>query len=161
MKKSGPENKDALGVALRLLGVRQRSVFELTAKLRDKGFADSEINEAVEKLLQAGYLNDESFAAALARSRAAHKAWGPAKIARDLSNRGIARETVKQAVALACPAEDELARAAFERWQKRNRGKSGKEDIQRAFRHLSARGFSPSAIWKAIGRNGAVEDEQA
>jgi len=161
MKKSGPENKDALGVALRLLGVRQRSVFELTAKLRDKGFADSEINETVERLLKAGYLNDESFARALARSRASHKAWGPAKIARDLSNRGIAREIVKDAVALACPAEEELARAAFERWQKRNKGKSGREETQKAFRHLSARGFSPSAIWKAIGRKADMEDEQA
>ncbi|MBI2400997.1 MAG: RecX family transcriptional regulator, partial [Deltaproteobacteria bacterium] len=89
MKKSS-ENKDALGAALRLLGIRQRSVFELTGKLRDKGFTDEDIKEAVEKLLKAGYLNDELFAAALARSRASHKAWGPAKITRDLSNRGIA-----------------------------------------------------------------------
>ncbi|OGP15273.1 MAG: hypothetical protein A2052_09340 [Deltaproteobacteria bacterium GWA2_54_12] len=160
MKKNS-ENKDALGAALRLLGVRQRSVFELTGKLRDKGFADADINETVEKLLKAGYLNDESFAAALARSRASHKAWGPAKIARDLSNRGIAREIVKDAVALACPAEEELAKAALERWRKRHKGLSGREETQKAFRHLSSRGFSPSAIWKAIGRHGPVEDEQA
>lgn len=159
MKKNS-ENKDAMGAALRLLGVRQRSVFELTGKLRDKGFAAADINETVEKLLKAGYLNDESFASALARSRASHKAWGPAKIARDLSNRGIAREIVKNAVALACPAEEELAKAAFERWQKRNKGKSsGREETQKAFRHLSSRGFSPSAIWKAIGKQSPVEDE--
>jgi regulatory protein len=160
MKKSGPENKDALSVALRLLGVRQRSVFELAGKLRDKGFEDSDINDAVERLLKAGYLNDESFARALARSRAGHKAWGPAKIARDLSARGISREIVKDAVALACPSEEELARAAFERWRKRNKGKSGKEETQKAFRHLSARGFSPSAIWKAIGKAAPAEDGQ-
>lgn len=160
MKKSS-ENKDALGAALRLLGIRQRSVFELTGKLRDKGFADEDINETVDKLLKAGYLNDESFAAALARSRASHKAWGPAKIARDLSNRGIAREIIKGALALVCPEEEELAKAALERWQKRNKGKSsGREETQKAFRHLSSRGFSPSAIWKAIGKKGS-EEEQA
>lgn len=160
MKKSGPENKDALGAALRLLGVRQRSVFELTAKLRDKGFEGGDIDAAIEKLLKAGYLNDEAFAAALAASRARNKAWGPARIARDLSNRGLAREIVKEAVARACPAEEELALAAFERWRKRNKGKTAHEDTQRAFRHLSARGFSPSAIWKALGRQDDTEDGQ-
>jgi regulatory protein len=111
--------------------------------------------------LKAGYLNDETFAAALARSRASHKAWGPSKIARDLSNRGIAREIVKDAVALACPEEEELAAAALERWRKRHKGLSGRQESQKAFRHLSARGFSPSAIWKAIGKQSPVEDEQA
>lgn len=164
MKKSGSENKDALGAALRLLGVRQRSVFELTGKLKDKGFADADIHETVEKLLKAGYLNDESFAAALARSRASHKAWGPAKITQDLLTRGIAKETIKEAVRLACPEEEELAKAALERWRKRHKGLSGREETQKAFRHLSSRGFSPSAIWKAIGRQSPVEpveDEQA
>lgn len=160
MKKSS-ENKDALGAALRLLGVRQRSVFELTGRLRDKGFANEDINETIEKLLKAGYLNDESFAAALARSRASHKAWGPAKITQDLLARGIAKETIKQAVRLACPEEEELASIALERWRKRHKGLSGREESQKAFRHLLSRGFSPSAIWKAIGRKADMEDEQA
>lgn len=160
MKKTGSANKDALGAALRLLGVRQRSVFELAAKLKDKGFAVDEIDGTIERLKEAGYLNDGAFARALASSRAKHKAWGPARITKDLAARGIDRETIKEALALACPAEEELAKAAFERWRKRNSAKSGRELQIKAFRHLSARGFSPSAVWKAIGKTNGTEDEQ-
>ncbi|CAG1066420.1 Regulatory protein RecX [uncultured bacterium] len=158
MKKSGPDNKDALGAALRLLGVRQRSVFELKAKLRDKGFEGVDIDTTAEKLLKAGYLNDEEFARSLARSRARNKAWGPAKIAHDLITRGIAKETVKEAVTLACPAEEELASIALEKWRRSHKGLSGREEKEKAFRHLSSRGFSPSAIWKAFGRPDGTED---
>lgn len=161
MKKSGTESKDALASALRLLGVRQRSVFELTAKLKDKGFESGDIERTVERLKEAGYLNDAAFAKALAASRVNNKAWGPAKISRDLSGRGIDRETIKEAIALACPEEEELAKAALERWRKRNMKKTGREESQKAFRHLLSRGFSPSAIWKAIGSRAGMEDEQA
>ena len=160
MKKKGSANTDALGAALRLLGVRQRSVFELTAKLKDKGFDSVEIDKTVERLKEAGYLNDGAFARALASSRASHKAWGPARIARDLTARGIDRETIKDAVEQACPSEEELAKAAFERWRKRNSLISGRELQIKAFRHLSARGFSPSAVWKAIGKAGGDEGSQ-
>lgn len=160
MKKCGPENKDALGAAMRLLAVRQRSVFELTGKLREKGFADPDVNSAVDRLLKAGYLDDEEFARSLARSRARNKAWGPAKIAHDLAARGIARETVKEAVALACPKEEELASAALRRWRRTHKGLSGRQEKEKAFRHLSSRGFSPSAIWKALGKPEESEDRQ-
>ncbi len=159
MKKSGPDSNDALGAAMRLLAVRQRSVFELRGRLLDKGFEKAAVDAVVEKLLAAGYLNDEAFARALAASRAANKAWGPARIASDLAKRGISRETVKEAVSFACPAEDELAKAAFERWKKRNKGETGREEMKKAFRHLAARGFSPSVIWRVLGSHGA-EDAQ-
>jgi len=159
MKKSGQENNDALNAALRLLGVRQRSVFELAGKLKDKGFTRDDIDRTVERLKEAGYLNDEAFAKALAASRARNKSWGPAKITQDLLKRGIARETVSGAVALACPEEENLARAALEKWRRRNRALSDRQEKEKAFRHLSARGFSPSAIWKALGKQ-ADEDWQ-
>lgn len=159
MKKSGPENNDALSAALRLLGVRQRSVFELAGKLKDKGFSSDDIDRTVERLLEAGYLNDEAFARSLAASRARNKSWGPAKITQDLLKRGIARETVREAVALACPEEENLARAALDKWLRRNRGLSGRQEKEKAFRHLSARGFSPSAIWKALGGQADVDGQ--
>jgi len=159
MKKSGPVSNDALDAALRLLGVRQRSVFELAGKLKDKGFSGDDIDRAIERLKEAGYLDDEAFAKALASSRARNKSWGPAKIAQDLLKRGIDKETVRGAVALACPEEEGLAKAALEKWLRRNKGLSDRQEKEKAFRHLSARGFSPSAIWKAFGRQ-ADEDGQ-
>lgn len=158
MKKSA--DNDAFAAALRLLGVRQRSVFELGRKLRDKGFPEEDVKSAVERLLNAGYLNDEEFARSLARSRATYKSWGPAKITQDLILRGIAKEAVREAVKLACPEEEELASIALSKWRRRHKGLTGKEETEKAFRHLSSRGFSPSAIWKVLGKKGP-EDEQA
>lgn len=152
---------DVLETALRLLGVRQRSVFELGRKLREKGFSDDDIEGVTERLLRSGYLNDEEFAGALARSRSRNKAWGPGKISQDLAARGVARATIKEAVALACPDEDALAAEALGKWRRKSRAAaSGEQWRAKAFRHLLSKGFSPAAIWKAIGKKGP-EDEQA
>lgn len=153
--KDNPETKEvgslkAVQAALKLLSARQRSVRELEEKLLRKGFCEEAVNGAVEHLLQAGLLDDERFAKGLAESRTRHKAWGPARIARDLASRGIDESIIKSALA-GCAPEEDSALVAYRRWLKRNSRERGPRAREKAFRHLRARGFSTAAIMKAVG----------
>lgn len=141
---------DAVQAAFRLLSIRQRSVRELETKLLQKGFDGDAVAKTIEYLLQAGLLDDERFARGLAESRTRHKAWGPARIARDLASRGIEESVIKSALA-GCAPEEDSAREAYRRWLKRNSRETGPRAREKAFRHLRARGFSTAAIMKALG----------
>lgn len=159
--KEKPERKEggspeAVQAAFKLLSVRQRSVRELEKKLLQKGFEAAGVEGAVEYLLQAGLLDDERFARSLAESRSRHKAWGPARIARDLASRGIDESIIKSALA-GCAPEEDSAIEACRRWLKRNSRERGPRAREKAFRHLKARGFSTAAVMKALG--GLPSDE--
>ncbi len=144
---------DALNAALRLLSYRQRSVAELELKLKDKGFSQEEIAGAVEYLKDAGYLDDEAYAAALAQSRVRNKSWGPAKISADLAKKGIPPELARKAVEDVRLEQEATARAALEKWMRANGRACFAEDrgFERAFRHLKARGFDAGVIMNVLG----------
>ncbi|MFQ5735748.1 MAG: regulatory protein RecX [Thermodesulfobacteriota bacterium] len=148
--------KDVIDAALRLLSYRPRSAHELTRRLADKGFEAPEIKGAVGYLTDAGYLDDERYAASLADSRVRNKGWGPSKISADLAAKGIPKEIIKKTMARIGPAEEGTARAAFARWARRNRVVDRPEGkvFEKVFRHLKARGFCTSAIMKALSRSG-------
>jgi len=52
---------DAYQYALRLLAGQDYSVFKLTKKLRQKGFADAEIQDALAQVEQKGYLRPQAY----------------------------------------------------------------------------------------------------
>ena len=74
-----------------LLGSRDYSVKRLREKLCDAGFPAAVIDEAVEKLERAGYLNDIRFAQSYVRSHMRDRS--RLRIMRDLAGKGIS-ETV-------------------------------------------------------------------
>jgi regulatory protein len=65
------EAKDA---ALRLLAVRARSRGELERRLAQRGFGEAVVAAALDRLAEAGLVDDAAFAAAYAESRAARGA---------------------------------------------------------------------------------------
>lgn len=159
--KEKPERKEGgsaepTQAAFKLLSIRQRSVRELETKLREKGFDEDAVGKTVEYLLQAGLLDDERYARSLAESRSRLKAWGPARIARDLASRGLEESVIKSALA-GCVPEEDSALEAYRRWLKRNSRETGPKAREKAFRHLRARGFSTAAIMKSLG--GLPSDE--
>ncbi|MBI5809621.1 MAG: regulatory protein RecX [Deltaproteobacteria bacterium] len=132
-----------LSTALKLLSRRQHSIEEMGEKLKAKGFPAPEINSAVDYLKGAGYLNDERFASLAAESWIRRKAWGPGRIASYLRLKGIPGEIIKETLRANEAIESESAGRAIEKWLKKKglRPPLEKKDIEKAFRHLVARGF--------------------
>ncbi len=83
----------AFNKASELLSRRDHSEKELFTKLRQKGFAAG-AEEAIEKLRDYGYVNDERFAASYAAELRRLKHFGKRRIEQELFKKGIDREIV-------------------------------------------------------------------
>lgn len=143
--------------ALYLLGLRDYSCHELEQKLYTE--APPAIAAAVvERLREVGLLDDERYAARLARSLSEGKHYPRRRIEQELRRRGISNGLV-QAVVFDLEGEDfEQALALL---QKKYYNKLNDPDSRRrVIAALARRGFSYGAIRRAMDEMGAPDDEE-
>jgi regulatory protein len=105
--------------ALRILSYRFNSEAELRRKLRLKNFDAAEIEAVITNLRDEKWLDDDRFAGAFVRMRAA-KRMGPERIRRELQAAGVSREVIERAVAENME-EDRTRTALVELFRKRRR----------------------------------------
>src|SRR3984893_18410322 len=87
----------ALSTGLRLLARRAHSRVEMQRKLGRRGYTSDEIESAVVRLHELGYLDDLSFAEGLVRHRSASR--GPRALSAELAQRGVGRDQADRALA--------------------------------------------------------------
>lgn len=134
--------KPAYDRGLDLLARRAHFAAELGAKLGQRGYAEQDIESAVERLTAAGHLNEGEAARMLVRSLK-RRGYGRRRIELDLRRRGA--DSAAAAAALeAVDDEDELERAAAVAARWRSSRPSG--DPAALARHLERRGFLPRTI---------------
>lgn len=85
---------NAIQDALKLLAYRSRSVHEMTMRLQDKGYSDSDISETINRLLEWGYLNDSQFAEDWVKNRLRNKPMGSIRLRKELQQKGISNEII-------------------------------------------------------------------
>ena len=128
----------ALEAATKALARRDRSAAALTAYLERKGVEADEARAAVERLREAGYVNDERYAATRAEVLA-DRGYGDEAVRFELEREGLAGDQVAAAL-LALPPERE--RAAGFLLQART--------PLVGLRRLAAKGFSADALEAAV-----------
>lgn len=139
-----------------LINRRAMSRSDLEKKLREKGAGEGDIRYAAEWLEAIGALNDQDFAAMLARS-CAQRFYGPARFREELRRHGIDHALWEEAEALLPPEEDIID--AYLRAKVRTPPGDDRER-KRLSDTLARRGFSWPAVRSALRRFGAgVEDE--
>lgn len=121
-----------------LVGRRDFSTHELAERLSRDGYPGSVAEELVARASSCGLVDDGRYAAAFVRSKVA-AGWGRAKIARELSRRGIEAEEVVGWPDEFFDAGEERARALDLASRRRL---TGKNDFARTVRFLCGRGFS-------------------
>ncbi|HLB37623.1 MAG TPA: regulatory protein RecX [Gemmatimonadales bacterium] len=92
------EVESAHQVAARLLAMRPRSVYDVLARLRERGHNPSAAAAAVGRLEAAGVLDDAAYARHFARVRAP-RGHGPARLLHDLLAKGVDRRVAERAIA--------------------------------------------------------------
>ena len=97
---------EALALAYRHLGRRDRTVAELRAHLARKGVEDGVAEAVVAELCEQGYLGDARYATRFAEDRRTLDGWGAERIAQRLRGLGVAADQVAAAVAEQDPAEE-------------------------------------------------------
>lgn len=136
----------ALEAGLNLLGFRPHSRLELERKLARRGHEPDDVEAAIGRLLELGYLDDAAYARAVVSERSARR--GTRAIAAELRARGVGREAAETALA---ELDDGAQRAAASRLARRLlKQPGGRAEQQRAAAALARRGFSFEVAWAAV-----------
>jgi len=118
---------------------------ELHRKLSRRGHSPEEVESALARLDELGYVNDRSFAEALVRHRAASR--GPRALSAELAQRGVDRAQADAAVAGFEPAEQLAAATRLaERLYARKAPGSYREMLDAVGSKLLRRGFSSTIV---------------
>jgi len=156
-KSRPPEDPDSYKAAyfraLRWLTARELSEAQVRARLAQKGYTDTAIVPAIERLLEDRTLDDRRAAMAVARTEARVRRHGPRRVMGKLVAMQIDRDLAKDIVRELFGEEDEasLIDKALERRLRGNteRLKDSKER-QKILAYLIRQGFSASAASAAI-----------
>lgn len=134
--------------ALKLLAARPHFRAELAAKLARRGYPEEEVETALDRLTERGFLNDSAAAAGFVAGRV-EKGEGKRKVAAELRRRGASDEAVEAALADLPDDDTEAALEAARRWSSR-----GGNDPAALARHLERKGFSRRAIFNVLRARG-------
>jgi regulatory protein len=143
--------------AAELLAARPHFRRELAAKLQQRGYPADEIDAALDRLAEQGYLDERATAFAFVESRLA-RGEGRARLRAELLRRGAPEDAAEEALGELTPEDDlPAAREAAERWRRQ-----GGRDPRALARHLDRKGFSRRAIVAVLNASGnglEIDDE--
>src|ERR671930_201335 len=89
---------DAFELAIGALGRKERTRAELAGWLAARDVPADEVEATIERLTEAGELDDERFARRYAEDKRELRGWGPERIREALRSRGIAAAAVEAAL---------------------------------------------------------------
>ena len=140
--------------ALELISRRAMSRHELKKKLMDKGESEEVAEYCAGWLCENRFIDDESYAAAVARHYAA-KGYGAGRVQNELYKRGIARELWDSAIEAMPINESKLERFISSRLS----DPSDRDQVRKLSAALLRRGYSWDEIRAALERHQAeIED---
>lgn len=88
----------ALSLAFAYLNRRERTAAEVREQLERKGVAGEQANDALRILVQGGYVDDARYALMYVSDRRTLDGWGTDRIRRSLTERGLDRELIDEAL---------------------------------------------------------------
>lgn len=146
-RKPGDKDKEkpsAYNKALGLLARREHSRRELRQKLGRSGYAGEEAGEALDRLGEQHYQDDERFAEVLIRSRSA-QGYGPMRLRAELKSHGLSDARIRH---LLDTAEIDWAASAAAQLRRRYGGAGTPDPAERARRaqFLLRRGFPAATV---------------
>jgi len=140
------ERPPAFDRALRLLELRPHFAREVERKLERAGYEATEIETAVRRLAELGYLDDAAHAKSHAATLGDRKGYGTTRIRAELVRRGASSDSIAAALAGGGGEADLVrAREAAAKWLRR-----GSKDRAALARHLGRRGFDRRAIFTVL-----------
>ena len=138
--------------AIRLLARRDHSTVELTRKLKQREHSELAIQEALEDLVSANYVNDARYAEIYAEQRM-NRGYGPLSIRSKLAERGIDSHHVQHALQLLnVDWSDQAEMAIAKRFSPHDIADTGQQTTARIARFLQRRGYSPSDALRGLKR---------
>jgi regulatory protein len=134
--------------AMDLLARREHGRAELTRKLRQRGAAEEMIEAALDRLTEQGLLNEARYLAAFIASKA-RAGQGPLRIREELTQRGLQRSMIEEALRA---ADIDWPGYLKDVWQRRFDGQLPRDARERAQqgRFLAYRGYPVDMIARLL-----------
>lgn len=151
--------------AMYLLGGKDYSRRGLYEKLREH-YSPESCEKAVAQMVEYGYLDDDRYAKRLAKQYIEGKKYGKRRAALMLSQKGLERETIEEALSLYSQDEmtEELADLIGQKYLGHLlvEGLEGRKETQKVIAALARRGYGYGEIQSAISLalERAEEDEE-
>jgi regulatory protein len=139
----------ALGIALKYLNRRDRTVHEVRVRL-ERSAVDARVAEdVIGRLVDEGLLDDARFARLFAEDKRTLEAWGSDRIERGLSARGISPELVLDAIGVES-GDSELDRALSLLRRRFPAASQNRRDRDRALGVLLRKGYDSELALDAL-----------
>ncbi|MCP4137970.1 MAG: RecX family transcriptional regulator [bacterium] len=146
--------------ALDYLAIRNRSTSEMKLALKKKKFPSDMIDETVEELVTAGYINDMDFALRFVKSKIKSKSIGENLLRKELFQKGLSREIIDQALEEGGARDIDFERL-YETAQKKYKSSEGKKNrMQKLSYFLYQRGFKSETVNQILKRLKSEEEEE-
>jgi regulatory protein len=139
---------DSYDLALEALRYKERTESELCGWLAERGVEEAEVAEVIALLVEAGAVDDASFARRYAEDKRELAGWGPKRIAKALEARGVDRAHIEAALG----REDESSQLerAIALLGDRGMPCGTERERDRALSHLVRRGYPLELAYEAV-----------
>ena len=144
---------EALKFAMKLLGLRKRSVFEIENRLQRKGYERNIVEKVLEDLDRYKYTDDKSFAESYINDRMNFRPCGRFLIKKELKERGISENIIERKITELISEEKEISSAQklAQRKLKTIRDKTDRnKTTQKVRSYLQTKGYSFDIISQAV-----------
>jgi regulatory protein len=150
-KKRAGSKKEALNYISNYCSKEEHCIFEVRTKLLDFSLTDSDIDEIIQDLISANYIDENRYSQAFANDKYKFNKWGKHKIAFALRNKKISDKTIQTALEL-IPDEFYIKQLNAELTKKINslHCSSPFELKGKLFRFAAGRGYESDLIQEAI-----------
>lgn len=150
-KQKQPGCSSAYDTALRFLTPKARTVREVELKLDEGSYSEGEIMQTVERLIEAGLLNDEKYARDFIESRLSTKPVSRFRLSEQLKAHHIPSDIIEAALSeLESGAELENAKQVAKKFLRQFENTPEEERLRRVYTRLQTRGYSHETIMRAI-----------
>ena len=139
--------------ALNILAARPRSEAQLRERLLAKPWATAElVDQCIARLKELGYVNDATFAESYANYRMAARPVGRQRLARELAQKRVARQTIDRALddAYEETSEETLIDRALAKRLRAHGRPTDRQSAKRLFDHLMRLGFGYDLIVRKL-----------
>jgi regulatory protein len=151
-RSPGGRPRDAFDRALEALGRKERTSAEMRRWLTERGFEAAEVEDAMDRLVSVGELDDEAFARRYADDKRELSGWGPERIREALLARGLPGALVESALGGDDP--EAVVQRAAELLAQRGRELADDAERTRALAFLVRRGYPYEVAYDAIREHG-------
>ncbi len=135
--------------AIKLLRYRPYSKYELEQKLLNQGYGQAAVNQAIEYVVERGYLNDTALCDMLLTKYAEVSKYSLKEVYIKLRRRGLSSALIKERLA---DWDEMLEYQAAMNLAAKVLARDSSRDMRKIIRHLSGKGFKATTVTKVLER---------